>query len=182
MKHIDDAGSSDEENGCDKSEWGSTGTSDGHIHGELVHTVDEDDYDEGELDDEELESGGRCMLPVKVINETVSAQLDTAAQSVWVSHAWYRSRFGDPEEDDAPAFGADSSALDVTGRGKITFSIWGRVFHNQPVRVLRGLDVNVLIGLRFQRQPGFVLDVGRKRASFVVQGYEFKGNLLREMY
>jgi hypothetical protein len=144
---------------------------------EQVKAVDDDEYGDDDLDPDERELSGRVMLPVKVGNTKLNAHLDTAAQSVWVSHAWYRRHVGDPDPDGAGAFGADSSALDVTGRGRVTFSIWGRVFHDQEVRVLLGLDVNMLIGLNFQREHGFLLDVGRMRASFVVNCYQFQSML-----
>jgi hypothetical protein len=144
---------------------------------EQVKPIDEIEYGDDELDPDERELSGRVMLPVKVGNTKLNAKLDTAAQSVWVSHVWYRGHFGEPDSDSSGAFGADSSALDVTGGGKVTFSIWGRVFHDQEVRVLRGLDVDMLIGLKFQREHEFVLDIGRMHASFVVNGYQFHGKL-----
>jgi hypothetical protein len=51
------------------------------------------------------------------------------------------------------------------------------VFHDQEVRFLRGLDVGLLIRLKFQREHGFVLDIGRLRASLVMNGYQFQGKL-----
>jgi hypothetical protein len=142
-----------------------------------VKPIDEDEYGDDVLDPDERQLSGRVMLPAKVGNTKLNAQLDTAAQSAWVSHVWYRRHFGEPDPDSSGAFGANSSALDVAGRGKITFSIWGSVFHDQEVRVLRGLDTDMLIGLKFQREHGFVLDIGRKRASFEVNGYQFQGKL-----
>ena len=69
--------------------------------------------------------------------------------------------------DSAGAFGANSSSLDVKRRGKVTFSILGRVFPDREVRVLRRLDVGRLTNLKFQVEHGFVLYIGRlMRASF----------------
>jgi hypothetical protein len=35
----------------------------------------------------------------------------------------------------------------------------------------------MLIGVKFQREHGFVLDIGRMRASFEVYGYQFQSEL-----
>ena len=108
----------------------------------------------------------------------IKAQLDTGAQSVWVSDEWYRRHVGEPEPDSGGgALAADSSSLDVTGRGQLTFQWWGRVFKQYPVRVLRGLKVPVLFGCRIQREVGLVIDLNAMRGSFRVSGHLFQGRL-----
>jgi hypothetical protein len=80
-----------------------------------VKDIDDDEYVDDDLDPDECELCGSVMLSVKVGNTKLNAQLDTAAQSVWLNHAWYRLHFGEPDPDSGGAFGADSSAIDVTG-------------------------------------------------------------------
>lgn len=64
--------------------------------GEHVESVDEDFLDENWDEDEGEVSGGRAAVPVKVGSMKMRAQLDTAAQSIWVSHDWYVKHFGAP--------------------------------------------------------------------------------------
>lgn len=107
----------------------------------------------------------------------IHAQLDTGAQSVWVSDRWYRKHVGQPAPTEDTAVSADSSTLDVTGSGTLTFQWWGRVFKDYPVRVLKGLDVPVLIGLRLQREVGLLMDVRNMRGSFTVKDNLYQGRL-----
>lgn len=134
-------------------------------------------------DDEGDTMEGADILPPQLIVRVrttvgiIAAQLDTGARSVWVSDSWYRRHYGEPEPDGKGAVGADSKALDVTGKGAITFMLWGRRFKDVPVRVLRGLDTNMLIGLKFQQRIGLVLDLQSMRGYYVYAGRRYNGSL-----
>jgi hypothetical protein len=88
-----------------------------------VNSFDNDEYWDDDVDLDESETSGRVMLLFKMGSTRLVAQLDTAAQSTWISHAWYSHHYGEPDPNSAGASGANSSALDVSGRGKVTFSI-----------------------------------------------------------
>lgn len=77
--------------------------------------------------------------------------MDTAARSIWVDEAWFRSVGGVTTQDEDGAEGADGRALDVAGKGELSFSLWGCKF-TETVRVMRKLPATILIGLRFWRQ------------------------------
>lgn len=116
---------------------------------------------------------------VRVNGVQIQAQLDTGARSVWVSDAWYRRHIGTPQPDqnEDGALAADSSELDVTGSGRLTFQWWGRVFKDHPVRILRGLKVPMLFGLRIQLEVKLFLDIGAMRGSFRIDGHWYQGRL-----
>jgi hypothetical protein len=92
---------------------------------EQVKVIDDDENGDGNLDPGECELSGRLLVPAKIGNTKLNAQFDTASRSVWASNAWYSRHFGEPDLDSTGAFGADSSALDLTGEIKVTLFYWG---------------------------------------------------------
>jgi hypothetical protein len=111
---TDSDGSSDKDSGsCGRGEACDPGSSAGIAErwsegDEQGKGIDDDEYSDDDLDPDERELSGGVMLPVKMGNTTLNVQMDTAAQSVSDSQAWYRRHSGEPDPDSAGAIGADS--------------------------------------------------------------------------
>ena len=93
-------------------------------------------------------------VDVFVDGEKVIAQPDTAAMSVWVNATWFESRGYHVEKDKGMVVAANGSQMDVYGRGKLSFNMFGVQFKDFPVRLLEGMDSKILIGLRFIKSFG----------------------------
>lgn len=118
--------------------------------------------------------GGDLTVTVQVNGRKTQALLDTGACSVWVSDAGYCRHVGTPTPTRSVAKAADSSDLDVTGDGSLTFQWWESVFKDHPLRFLRGLDTPILIGLNLQREVGLQLDLLAMRGAFAVNGFRYE--------
>lgn len=73
--------------------------------------------------------------------------------------------------------GTPKTVHSMAGRGQRNFCFWGRRSANRPVRILIGSDVTILIGLQFQLQFGFAVDMRRLRRSFMLGGYLNEGQM-----
>ena len=94
-----------------------------------------------------------CMIhgsfvDLHVGDEIVKAVPDTAAMSVWVSETWFTSRGYRVEKDQGVVVAANGSTMDVYGSGRLSFRFLGVLFKDVPVRVLSGMESDILIGLK----------------------------------
>jgi hypothetical protein len=65
--------------------------------------------------------------------------------------------------------GADGGSLDVAGRGRIDIMLWGRLFPQYEVRVMKTLTSRMLLGRGFMLRYGMELDLRRGFGRFLVE-------------
>jgi len=128
------------------------------------------------LMDEEKESE-EIVVDMLFGEKRQACVMDTGAFSVWVDKKFFTECGGELLPDDSGAVDVEGSPIDVSGRGYLTFQLWGRVFKNYPVRVLSSMPSNVLIGRRFWMKHKLQMDLGLLRAKIFAGGHEFGGRL-----
>jgi hypothetical protein len=99
-------------------------SSDDHAKNDLAHPPDGD-----------LVDGQASRVTVGVITAAgpFTATVDTGADSIWVGWTEFVEGGGTEfEEEDMLAQSADGSPLAVVGKGKLTFSLWGKKNLPQP--------------------------------------------------
>lgn len=101
----------------------------------------------GELDGTKYEDQN-AMVRLIVKGRENWGIMDTAARYIWVYELWFKAIGGSIVDDEAGADADNGSYLEVTGKGELSFSLWGCPF-KEEVRVMRKLSSNILIGIRF---------------------------------
>jgi hypothetical protein len=118
--------------------------------GEEVSAIGDEDM----ADEREDEFGKRVAVKVSLPGTVVAANVDTACWSVWMDKATFEAAGGTDFQAGGEAVGADGRMLNVAGRGRIDFTLWGRLFPRYDVRVTDTLPSRMLIGRGFTLRYG----------------------------
>jgi hypothetical protein len=126
-------------------------------------------------------AGQASRVTVSVITAAgpLTATVDTGADSIWVGWAEFLEGGGTEfEKEDTLAQSADGSPLAVVGKGKLSFSLWGKLFNSIPVRIMQEQPSGMLLGNRFiiggLRRS---MDFGTGQGSFVLTQGKFCGSI-----
>ena len=108
--------------------------------------------------------------------DSVWVPLDTGL--IWVDRPWYEGVGGTwvPTEETATA--ADGHHISFCSNGELTLRPWGTTFV-EPVRIAENLPSRVLIGSRFWRCYGLVLNLSSLRAEIWVEGRCIRGKVTK---
>jgi hypothetical protein len=120
-------------------------------------------------DVEEDEASSRPIF-VKVLVKYGArvAVLDTACYSIWVDKKAF-GEMGEYEYDEGgSAWSADGSPLQVAGRGRLDFCLWGQLFRRFRVRVMEILPSKLIIGRQLMIRNGIDLSLGNGTGKFTV--------------
>ena len=115
---------------------------------------------------------------MEVGGEALWVPLDTGARSVWVDREWFEGHGGVWEADCSHAVTADGRDMDVCGKGKLNFKLWGQPFM-ETVRVASCLPSNLLLGSQFWKRHDLVLNLGTMRGKIGVEGRKLEGRVSR---
>lgn len=110
------------------------------------------------MDEEEV------AVEMRVFGARLMAPIDTAAFSIWVDYSWFLGHGGRMLTLGGAATAADGREIAVKGTGEMAFSVWGENF-TEKVRVITTLPTKVLIGRKFWRRNGLVLDLEQGKGS-----------------
>jgi hypothetical protein len=99
--------------------------------------------------DGDFVAGQASRVTVSVIRAAgpLTANVDTGADSTWVG--WAEGGGTEFEKEDTLAQSADGTPFTVVGKGKLSFSLWGKFFNSLPVRIMQELPSGMLLGNRF---------------------------------
>lgn len=122
------------------------------------------------LDEEEV------AVRLQAFGESLVVPIDTAALSIWVDHGWFAANGGKLKSRGGAACAADGGKLGVVGTGTLQFEFWQQTF-TREVRVMSTLPDRILIGRRFWRENGLILDLEKDSASILVKGTRVHGAL-----
>ena len=125
----------------------------------------------------EGDAGEDMIVWLQVGHKNVPAVIDTAAYSLWADAEWFRQAGGTVKPDSSAAQAVNGRPLEVAGRGRLTFGLWGCLFESYPVRLMRPLPSKVLIGRRFWIQSKLFLDLGSLRGEIMVNGRRYGGSI-----
>jgi hypothetical protein len=132
--------------------------------GKEVSAIGDKDMD----DEREEEFGKRVAVKVSLPGTMVAANVDTASWSIWLDWKTFLAGGGTNFEEGGEANAADSHSLDVAGRGRIDIMLWGRLFPEYQVRVMRTLPSPIFLGREFMLHHNMELYLGRGLGSFEV--------------
>ena len=139
-----------------------------HVQALAEELLQELGHEEEDSDgDEELES---CKVKIQTRVGQLEALLDTGAYRTWVREDLYKEITGqDPEPeppDAARTETADGRPIQcVVGQGSFEMSLWGRATQVKA-RIMRDLPSGIILGRKFLRRQGIVLDFARMRGSY----------------
>jgi hypothetical protein len=122
-------------------------------------------------DSEEDEENSRPPVMVKVLFKDGArvAVLDSACYSIWVDKNAFWEMRGFEYDEGGGAWYADGSSLQVAGRGRLDFCLWGRLFRRLRVRVMQQLPSKLLIGRQFVVKYRMDLLLGDGKGRFTAE-------------
>jgi transposase InsO family protein len=112
-----------------------------------------------DVDEDEVDEDVRVAVRLLIKGQPLTAVVDTGAFNLWMDKRTFDQHGGEEFEPvQSGATAVDGKPLEVMGQGRVSFVLWGRTFRGMRVRVMRSMPSHMLIGRKFLRKVGMVLD------------------------